>query len=86
MLTAKEIFNGKMQSVMAKDLNPGDFVFYIGKWATNKVNAFVESREIVMNDDKVSISKVKVRLDSGELCSLLPEDHVICCQDKAVAA
>ena len=83
MLTAKEIFSGKMQSVMAKDLNCGDFVFYIGKWS-NKVNAFVDACEMVTTDgDKVTILKVRVYLDSGEKVLLFPDDHVICFQDKS---
>lgn len=80
MLTAKQIFSRKMQSIPALNLKPGDFVQYIGKWQ-DKVNAFVEGVEIVENQDKTGIEKVRVKLDSGESFPLDPGSNVIGVKD-----
>ncbi len=85
MLTAKDIVKGKMQAVQALNLKPGDFVFYIGKWV-GKVNAFIQDIDFVKDKESSEILKVKVKLDSGELSTLNPSDHVICVQEKKTAA
>ena len=60
MLTAKKIFESKIQTVPVNKLKVGDFIHYIGKY-DDRINAFID--DIQYNNESM---EYKIRVSSGQ--------------------